>query len=205
MRTRRLILILACATLSSGAADAGQFDPPDPRVFARAEDQERARLLTKPCTEADVGHGCYRYAGHALREYPCAYHIDAGTIGSIPTDQCYKMEPPRRYRGIWVDEFEGQAFIPEGSTPPEWPRADPKSAGWRQQFERARAATIWLDMSRVYVDGEHRPRGRKWIIEFVGRKTMYPGEYGHMGLSGHEIIVDRVLSLKPCSGADVCG
>lgn len=165
-------------------------------MFLHSEDQERARLLLTPCTDADIGRGCYRAGDFVVREAPCIYHIDATTNGSLPTDQCYKMEKPRRYRGIWIDAFEGQEFIPQGATAPEWPRTDPKLPGWRAQFERARAARIWLDVERVKVGHDFSNGSRRMLIDFVGRKTMYPGWFGHMGMSGSEIIVDRVISLK---------
>ncbi len=201
----RIALMLTLATLGVGTAQAGPFDTPDPQVFAREEDQERARLMIKPCADADIGRGCRRWNGRAFREAPCSYEIDARTRGSLPTDQCYKMETPRRYRGVWVDEFEGQRFIPEGTSPPEWPRTDPKSPGWKEETERARLARIWLDSSRVRFDGRPRRNGARWIIEFVGRKTMYPGSYGHFGMSGQEIIVDRVISLRECPATGICG
>lgn len=182
----------------------GQFAPPNPEVFARAEDQQRARLLTTRCADVDVGRGCYRYGDRLIREYPCTFHIETDVIGTLPTDQCYKMEMSRRYRGVWVDEFEGQRFIPEGTSPPEWPRTDPKSPGWRGLFERARLATIWLDASRVTFDKKNRQNGGRWFIEFFGRKTLYSGAYGHFGMSGQEIIVDRVISLRECPKTGIC-
>lgn len=196
--------ILAFATLSVVTAYAGPFDMPDPQIFARAEDQERARLISKPCAETDVGHGCYRYDGRALRESPCLYHIDTRTIRSLPTDQCFKMDTSRRYRGVWVDEFEGQRFIPEGTTVPTWPRTNPSSPGWREQAEQARLASIWLDSSNIKMDGKFRQRGARRFIEFEGRKTTYPGAYGHFGMSGQEIIVDRVISMRECPAEDIC-
>ncbi|MDP1025962.1 hypothetical protein Q5H91_01945 [Sphingomonas sp. KR1UV-12] len=177
---------------------------PKPDAFARAEDQQRARLLTTTCADTDVGRGCYRDNKRLIREIPCTYQIETNVIGSLPTDQCYKMEAPRRYRGVWIDEFEGQRFIPEGTRPPEWPRTDPKSPGWRERFEQARLATIWLDASRINLDQKPRQRGAKWFIEFVGRKTMYPGAYGHLGMSGHEVIVDRMISLRKCPEGGIC-
>ena len=193
---KRLAVAVAFALVGLDAAWAGFMDPPNPEVFARAGDRERARLLSKPCTKTDAGHGCYRFGGRLIRESPCMEHVDPQTLRGLPTDQCYKMDPPRRFRGIWIDAFEGQAFIPEGTTPPIWPRTDPKSPGWRQQFERAQAATIWLDVDRVHLGHDFNRGGRKLRIDFVGRKTTYPGGYGHLGMSGNEIIVDRVISLK---------
>ncbi|WP_375285971.1 hypothetical protein [Sphingomonas sp.] len=204
--TKRLsAVILALAALNAGAAHAGPPDPPNPEMFAHAEDRQRARLLTTPCTEADIGHGCDRHDGRAFRKVPCSYRIDVRTTGSLPTDRCFKMEAPRRYRGIWVDEFEGQKFIPEGTRPREWPRDEPESAGWMDRLEQARLSRIWLDASRITVDRKSHPRGSKRFIEFIGRKTLYAGTYGHMGMSGHEIIVDRVISLRECSATGACG
>jgi hypothetical protein len=193
----RFVVAVALMLLASGVARAGFMDPPKPEVLARAEDQERARLLSKPCAKADEGHGCYRFGGRLWREAPCTEYVDAQTLREVPTDQCYKMDPPRRFRGIWIDEFEGQAFIPEGATPPEWPRGERQSPGWQQQFDRAQAASIWLDVDRVNLGHEFNRGSRKLLIDFIGRKTTYTGAYGHMGMSGNEIIVDRVISVKP--------
>ncbi|ATY32246.1 hypothetical protein CVN68_09875 [Sphingomonas psychrotolerans] len=123
----------------------------------------------------------------------------------MATDQCYKMQEPRRYRGIWINDFEGQEFIPEGTTAAEWPGGDAKSPGWREGFERVRAAKIWLDVSRVKPGRGSEYDGREMLIEFIGRKTLYPGHHGHLGMSGHEIIVDRVILLKKCPKKGVCG
>jgi hypothetical protein len=190
------IAILILAGLSSGSAVAGWLDPPRPEAFLRAEDRARARLLDTPCTKADIGRGCYLYRGQALREQPCASRDAAQTIITRPTDQCYRMEPARRHRGVWVDAFEGQAFVPEGTTPPQWPDCGARSPHCREQHERAQAARIWIDVSRARLSPGYRRGGHRWMIEFVGRKTLYPGSYGHMGMSGHEIIVDRLISLE---------
>jgi hypothetical protein len=195
MRWQRLLVAMASTLAGFGTASAGPFDPPKP--FVRAEDQERARLLGTPCAEADIGHGCYRHGTALLREAPCTYRIDANTIGSLPTDQCVKMEEPRRYRGVWIDAFEGQQFIADGTTAPQYPRGDPRSPGWREQADRAWAASIWLDVARVEPQIGARYRGRKMRIDFVGRKTRYLRPYGHLGMSGNEIIVDRLISLQP--------
>lgn len=205
MSGHRSMLMFVCATAALGTAAQGQFASPKPEAFVRAEDRTRARLLGKPCTQADVGRACYRYDGRLIREAPCAYHIEPGVIGSLPTDQCFKMQAARRYRGVWIDEFEGQQFIPEGTKVPAWPRGSLTSSEWRKQADQARAATIWLDVETAAAGHTWQQAGRKAFIEFVGRKTLYPGSYGHMGMSGQEIIVDRVISIRECSGAGVCG
>jgi len=149
MMETRIISVFSFAALSVGTAHAELFDIPDPRVYARLEDQERARLLMTPCTEEDLGRGCDRNGGRAVRKAPCTYRAEPNVVAMLPTDQCYKMEAPHTYRGVWIDEFEGQRFIPEGTSPPEWPRTDPTTPGWKEQAERARLESIWIDASRV--------------------------------------------------------
>ncbi len=201
---RIFALMLASMASSPVGPQAGPFDLPDPESFAREEDQQRARLFLTPCTDSDVGRGCDRVQGRLVREFPCTDHADENIQGSLPTDQCYKMDEPRRYKGVWLDAFEGQHFIPEGGSPPEWPDTDPGSTGWTEEFERARLATTWIDVSRVKLAEIPRNRGARRLIEFVGRRTKYPGAYGHMGMSGQEIIVDRVISLRDCPATGGC-
>jgi hypothetical protein len=185
-------------------ARAEPFDLPDPEVYVRAEDRERARLIVEPCTKADVGRGCYRENGYLLRESPCGYRVDKETIGFLPTDECYRMDPPRRYRGVWIDEFEGQRFIPEGTSPPEWPELNSNAPDLREQFENARLAAIWLDTERVEIPRPSGSDATRYFIEFVGRQTMFPGAYSHLGMSGHEIIVDQVIALRVCPPSGPC-
>lgn len=204
MSRNLLLLVLTLAAASVSTEAFAQFAPPNPEMFAREEDQQRARLIGKPCSQAEEGHACYRYDGRLIRQSPCSYHIETNVIASLPIDQCYKMDAPRRYRGVWIDEFEGQQFIPEGTKVPEWPRGDPKSPEWRKQANETIAATIWLDVERTELGHKRQQGGRRIFIEFIGRKTMYPGNYGHMGMAGQEIIVDRVISQRECPQTGVC-
>jgi hypothetical protein len=98
--------------------------------------------------------------------------------GSIPLDQCYKMEPLRRWTGLWRDEFEGSRFCPAPATEC---RID--SPG----------DIIWLDADRVT---RKEPDGALYAIDMLGRRTAVRGSYGHMGGSDHELIVDRFISIK---------
>ena len=193
LRSYRLFVAICIAAGLSTAA-VGQFSLPRPEVFARAEDRQRARSINKPCVKADAGHGCFRFNGKLRRAPPCSYQIEPGVMASLPTDQCYRMERPRRYRGVWVDEFEGQTFIPEGAKAPKW----------KGERERAIAATIWLDVESANIGHKWQQGGRRVFIEFIGRKTRFPGKYGHLGIAGQYIVVDRVISLRECPKAGAC-
>jgi len=107
-----------------------------------------------------------------------------GETDRLPDDQCYRMAPPERMRGIWIDEFEGSRFLP-GLTAA--PAADP--AGPR----------IWLDMDAHPVPAlpaERRRPGGVYLVDFIGRRTLYPGHYGHMGMSEQEVVVQRLISAR---------
>lgn len=71
VRCRSLAALTIAATGFASAAVA-QFDPPDPKVYARTEDRARARLRGVPCAEADVERGCYRAGERLVRESSCS-------------------------------------------------------------------------------------------------------------------------------------
>ena len=202
MRGVRVIVGLAMLMLASAA---GASDPPDPRVYARAEDRARARSFDRPCTPADVGRGCFRENGRLVRAFPCADRAADGSVRYRREAQCYRMERARRHRGVWIDEFEGQRFVPAGTTPLPWPDPTPGTPDAREQYERVRRDRIWIDAGRFGIERRFRRMGTRRLVEFIGRRTRYPGRHGHMGMSGHLMVVDRVISVRDCAGEGVCG
>ncbi|SEM01433.1 hypothetical protein SAMN05216382_3102 [Sphingomonas palmae] len=66
----RYRLLTAFVLAVSSSAAVAQFELPDPKVYARAEDRARARLRGVPCTEADVGRGCYRMGSASYASPP---------------------------------------------------------------------------------------------------------------------------------------
>jgi hypothetical protein len=87
------------------------------------------------------------------------------------------MLPRQRYRGVWINEFEGSRFYPGRSTVPT----------------SRDEAHIWLEVEHSSLAGLV-PDGRAFLLEIEGRRTMYPGPFGHLGGADHELIVDRVIS-----------
>jgi len=113
------------------------------------------------------------------RPFPCAREKTEQGISVIermPTDKCFRMLPAQRWRGLWRNNFEGSQFCAAPAVV-----CDYHSPGER----------VWLNADRV-----RGRRGALYSLQFVGRKTMYTGPYGHMGMSDQEIIVDRVISIK---------
>lgn len=122
----------------------------------------------------------------------CVDKLRYGGIGAMPsrTDQCFGMTPSQRWRGIWLDEFEGSRFCP----------APARSCPTNPPGE-----TIWLSFrDEAASPRRSEPRGvgdgKLYAIDFIGRKTLRPGHHGHMGMSEHEIVVDKLNALRPIEG-----
>jgi len=111
------------------------------------------------------------------RPFPCAHeYVQNGvdTIESTPTELCVKMLPQQRWRGLWRSSMEASIFCPEPAT--ECP---------------AKGDRIWLD----HVPGR-LGRGDLYRVDFIGRKTMYKGPYGHLSMYDHEITIDRTIKIE---------
>lgn len=156
------------------------------------------------CDDRSAPFAAYRHFNDAvvsksggLLGYPCDREmvIDDETIHvPKPAEQCYKMQPPKHYRGIWLDQFEGSLFF-EGATS----AADVK-ARYRKLLAGRFSDKEWLDFAEMLERRLYRDRdfahARMFAIEFVGRRTAYKGRYGHMGNSDSLMIVDRIDEAK---------
>jgi hypothetical protein len=97
---------------------------------------------------------------------------------SIPIDECVKFDPPQRWRGLWRDEFEGSRFCPSPA----------KTCG-----QSDLRPIVWL---AGFATRNAHPDGALYAVDFIGRRTSYEGSYGHLGMSDHEVLVDRMISIK---------
>lgn len=96
----------------------------------------------------------------------------------LPTNQCVHMEPAKVWRGQWLNQYEHTVFCASDAGQSECPEPEEET---------------WLSGA---INGES---GQRYSISFLGRKTRYPGGYGHFGLYDSEIIVDRVISMEKIS------
>jgi len=115
----------------------------------------------------------------------CLDKIRWGGFESLTGEEedCYKFDAPRRWKGLYFGEFEGSRFCP---------------APARQCSDSSPGEHIWLKASPSA--GVPAWNGREssglFAMEFIGKKTSYPGHYGHMGMSDEEIVVDHLISMK---------
>lgn len=119
-----------------------------------------------------------------LHDLPCTFTTkDNGyeVVQSLPTDQCYRMLGRQRYQGLWRNDFEGSMFC----------AAPAQECSYETPGE-----TIWLSIAEHLPQSHQLGRGGLYSVSFEGRRTAYRGMYGHLGMSGHEIIVDRMISMR---------
>jgi hypothetical protein len=98
---------------------------------------------------------------------------------SVPNEDCSQRLPPRRWQGLWRNDFEGSLFCP---------------APARKCTNRGRPLSerIWLEL-------EPRPAaardGALYAVQFIGRRTARGSPYAASGYP-QDIIVDRMISMK---------
>ena len=114
----------------------------------------------------------------------CLDKIRWGGIQAMPNaiDQCFRMDRPRRWRGLWLNAFEYSRFCPAPAH--ECSYGDPRTSFWLTGSRSVRLPQY-----------QGQPQSPVYEVEFIGRKTAFPGHYE--GGSQQEIIVDRMISMKP--------
>jgi hypothetical protein len=108
----------------------------------------------------------------------CARRVEVGGIEALPneTEQCFEMLAEQRWRGLWRNDFEGSLFCP----------APAATCAYKGD-----GRDVWLTPKSLR--GE---LGALYEIEFEGRHTKVRGNYGHLGMAAHEIVVDHPISIK---------
>ena len=106
-----------------------------------------------------------------------AYHA------SIPTDQCFKMDPPKRWRGLWFTEFEGSRFCPAPAN--ECALETPGDKIWLE-FRPG------IEIAAFKANGH--PGRALYAVDLIGRRTVEKGWYG--GRGDYILIADKVSAVK---------
>ena len=115
--------------------------------------------------------------------FPCTYVaiMDGQRVIAGPgAEHCYLFDPPERLRGVWLPGTESSQFLVDAtSAPKRW-------TPWDEGQD-----TIWLqvDWSRIEsqlpprVTGDTEGASYAYLIDFIGRRSSYPAEHGHGGLT----------------------
>ena len=115
---------------------------------------------------------------------PCIPKLGAG-IEPRFEEMCREMTKPRVWRGLWAYGFEWSQFCAEPA----------KSCGPPRKLD---ADITWLTFGEDWPSGldSKQETGAVFEVEFVGRRTVYAGSKGHMGIFQHEMVIDRLISMK---------
>lgn len=117
----------------------------------------------------------------------CIEKARFGGISAISSDaveQCFEMSEARSWRGFWQNDFEGSRFCPEPMK--ECAYDTPGDNIWLSYAEGVETPPSWPEVGA----------GGMYEVEFIGRLTAKRGHYGHMGASDHELVIDRVISIR---------
>lgn len=163
--------------LAYWAVDRWTYSGRAPRAVAVGWDR-MARLV--------LGYDPYRRCALPLETLPSGTQV----ASSLPDRDCLDFGPARRFNGVYFDEFEGQLLI-EG-TPKGPPFREPSDHVWLEFDER----TVYDANTKALLRPDDSGKTRVFMIEFIGRKTARKGQYGHMGASQHEVLVNRVVGAR---------
>ena len=111
----------------------------------------------------------------------CLQALREGGVDAFPggVQDCFEMTPRQRWSGLWRDEFEGSRFCPAPAS---------------KCLHHTPGDKIWLSFKDE--QSLKRSQGGLYTVEFEGRRTLRRGHHGHLGMSNHEMIVDRLISIK---------
>jgi len=146
-------------------------------AFAVTGGCERARQLTPKLSEEQLQK--LRSEATYLTE-ACIEKMRWNGLDYFDGDECTQRGPPKRWRGLFRNAFEGQVFCPAPAR--ECPIAAPNEQ-------------VWLDLGSRPAALRDVPPGGLYEIDFVGRSTTRGTPMSAYGYD-QDIILDRMISLK---------
>ena len=163
---RRCLAIIAILLLAGchRPADIDKLLPP-PKAYIHFNDRVAAQMFHWGIPWASPCYKTEKRAGFPIQ-------------GQVPMDQCVRFDPPRRFHGLWRDNFEGAIFCPSPAS----------------RCEESGKNDIWFEW-RFSLPEKYEAPGGLYEVEFVGRASSYRGGYGHMGMFPREVIADRLISM----------
>lgn len=119
---------------------------------------------------------------------PC--HSDDGRT---PDEECYAFEKPRRWSGvIWQNDYFHNQFV-AGAVGPKSPVGVRYTGVLTSVAARGCSGALCRPMHSESSLDDPGPELKAFRVTFVGRRTAYPGRYGHSGHFEHLIMVDRMI------------
>lgn len=114
--------------------------------------------------------------------------------GPISDEKCYAFESARRWSGvIWQNDYFENRFV-AGAGGPKVPVGVRETGVLTSAAERDCRGALCRPFHNSKGPDDPGPELKAFRVTFLGRRTAYPGHYGHAGHFEHLIIVDRMIS-----------
>ena len=97
--------------------------------------------------------------------------------------KCWPFSKPHRIHGVWLLNLETSVFAPNATAVTA---TAPSDIAWLE--------TDLLNQPSI-VAAMQGAGPRAYLIDFDGRQALCNGNFGHLGMSPREVIVDQVHSL----------
>ena len=111
---------------------------------------------------------------------------NAAMYAALPDDECYRMEPSRRWRGLLRRTEDGEQFCPEPA----------KECSYDSSRDRTWLYWKTVDVRRAL---GRLPGSGLYYVDVIGRRTAVKGHYG-FGHYANEIVVRQLITLKQLEG-----
>ena len=141
------------------------------------------RLYDGPLTQGEVERMQRELRLQGLTDV-CVARLRArgiAVLDAVPLHDCFVSTPPQRWTGLWRNDFEGSRFCPSPAT---------------ECNGETRGDEIWLNVPTGRPAGVEEGSGGLYAVDFIGRRTLRPGPFGHLGMSAHEATVERMMSIR---------
>jgi hypothetical protein len=104
------------------------------------------------------------------------------------TETCFRMTEAQKWTGLWRGEFEESRFCADGPVRPA-EMCDDYYYGGGSAWLNGNLGLPEAPIGDLVQSGLYR-------VEFIGRRTLYPGNFGHLGGYDYEIFVDQPISIR---------
>lgn len=100
--------------------------------------------------------------------------------GTADVENCYELTAPKRWSGLLDLGWEWSNFCPAPAA---------------KCYSSSEHGDVWTEFAHD-ANGGPRLQDGLYEVEFVGRRTVQPGHFGHLNQYDYYMVVDRMISVR---------